>query len=609
MRMKKISILLLAILAQVGYSCNPVEPVNPVQPEAPKDLSLSQASYEVGKDGGSFDLTVTAPTKPTVGTRPSWVTIPDGTYNSETFKVTYKVTVAANPNTQERNATITFKSGSYSKDLTIKQEAKEATDDKPKTITLDKHSLSLEQKGGSASVIVTAPEVATLSGVPSWLEVNQTEFKNYKMKFTFKAGANDSYDERSAEVTVTSGSLTDKVTITQDSKIKDPEALDNEAWARGMEMGLGWNLGNHFDAYVNGVAKEDAWDGVLATQATFNGVKAAGFTSVRIPITWLGHIGNAPDYKLDDVWLNRVYEVVGYAENAGLKVIINTHHDEDHGDGHWLNLKKAVDSSSENTKIKEEIAAVWKQIATKFKDKGDFLMFESFNELIYGDNWDVESTNPTKCGTILNEWNQVFVNAVRGTEGNNSTRWLGVPAYAASPRALKYINVPEDPAGKTMLAFHCYDPWNFTTRDKDDNDNPWTPPTDWGHTGSSFPTGEKEIKDLFYSIYSTYLAKNIPIYMGEFGCSMRDNSKEKAWAYYLYYLEFVVKAARTYGISAFVWDNGAEGAGQEHHPYIHHGTGAYMNSGEQPVKAMVKAWTTVDASYTLQSVYDSAPTF
>lgn len=609
MRMKKISTFLLAVLALVACSCTPTEPVKPVEPEAPKDLTLSQTSFDAGKDGGSFDLTVTAPTKPTVGTRPSWVTIPDGTYNSETFKVTYKVTVAANTSTQERNATISFKSGSYSKDLTIKQAAQEAPDDKPKTITLDKHSLSLEQKGGSASVIVTAPEAATLSGVPSWLEVNQTEFKNYKMKFTFKAGANDSYDERSAEVTVTSGSLTDKVTITQDSKIKDPEALDNDAWARGMEMGLGWNLGNHFDAYVNGVAKEDAWDGVLATQATFNGVKAAGFTSVRIPITWLGHIGNAPDYKLDDVWLNRVYEVVGYAENAGLKVIINTHHDEDHGDDHWLNLKKAVDSSSENTKIKEEIAAVWKQIASKFKNKGDFLMFESFNELIYGDNWDVESSNPTKCGKILDEWNQVFVNAVRETGGNNGTRWLGVPAYAASPRALKYIHVPEDSAGKVMLAFHCYDPWNFTTRDKDDMGNPWTPPTDWGHTGNSFPTGEKEIKDLFYSIYSTYLAKNIPIYMGEFGCSMRDNSKEKAWAYYLYYLEFVVKAARTYGISAFVWDNGAEGAGQEHHPYIHHGTGAYMNSGEQPVKAMVKAWTTVDASYTLQSVYDSAPTF
>lgn len=599
--MKKIAILLLAILAQVGYSCNPVEPVKPVQPEAPKDLSLSQASYEVGKDGGSFDLTVTAPTKPTVGTRPSWVTIPDGTYNSETFKVTYKVTVAANPNTQERNATITFKSGSYSKDLTIKQEAKEATDDKPKTITLDKHSLSLEQKGGSASVIVTAPEVATLSGVPSWLEVNQTEFKNYKMKFTFKAGANDSYDERSAEVTVTSGSLTDKVTITQDAKIKDPEALDNDAWARGMELGLGWNLGNHFDAYSGGVASETAWGAPSATQATFNGLKAKGFTSVRIPITWLGHIGDAPEYTLDEAWLNRIAEVVGYAENAGLKAIINTHHDEDHGDDHWLNLKKGVDSQTEKDKIKEELVAVWTQIANKFKDKGDFLMFESFNELIYGSNWDVNTSNPSKCGAVLDEWNQAFVDAVRATGDNNSTRWLGVPGYAASPNALKYINVPDDPAKKTMLAFHCYDPYDYTIGEKQ--------LADWGHTGTAYTNGEKEINSLMKGIYETYIAKNIPIYMGEFGCSMRSKSNTKAWAFYLYYLEYFVKCARSYGIASFVWDNAAEGAGQEHHPYINHGTGAYMENGEEPVKAMVKAWNTTAATYTLQSVYDSAPQF
>ena len=598
--MKKISILLMALLTLAGYSCKPADQDKPVTPEAPKDLTLSQNTFEVGKDGGSLDLTVTAPTRPEVGTRPAWVTIPDGTYNSETYKITYKVTVAANDNTQERTATITFKSGSYSKDLTIKQAAKEEEDDTPKAITLDKHSLTLAQKGGSASVIVTTPEPAELSGVPEWLEVTITAFKNYKMKFTFKAGANDSYDERSAEVTVFAGSLSDKVVITQDAKIKDPEALDNAAWARGMELGLGWNLGNHFDAYTNDVASENAWGAPSATQATFNGLKAKGFTSVRIPITWLGHIGDAPDYTLDEAWLNRIAEVVGYAENAGLNAIINTHHDEDHGDGHWLNLKKAVDSASENAKIKDELAVVWTQIANKFKDKGDFLMFESFNELIYGDNWDVNSSNPTKCGKVLDEWNQAFVDAVRATGGNNETRWLGVPGYAASPNGLKYINVPDDPAGKTMLAFHCYDPYDYTIGKAQ--------LADWGHTGTAYKNGEKEINALMKGIYETYIAKNIPIYMGEFGCSMRTKNTT-AWAFYLYYLEYFVKCARSYGIAPFLWDNAAEGAGVEHHPYINHGTGAYMENGKEPVEAMVKAWSTNDASYTLQSVYDSAPQF
>ena len=97
--------------------------------------------------------------------------------------------------------------------------------------------------------------------------------------------------------------------------------------------------------------------------------------------------------------------------------------------------------------------------------------------------------------------------------------------------------------------------------------------------------------------------------MGEFGCSMRDKSDAKAWAYYLYYLEYFVKCARTFGISGFLWDNGASGFGKERHGYVDHGDGSYTTTGEAPVKAMVKAWSTTSETYTLQSVYDKAPVF
>ena len=165
-----------------------------------------------------------------------------------------------------------------------------------------------------------------------------------------------------------------------------------------------------------------------------------------------------------------------------------------------------------------------------------------------------------------------------------------------------------------MLAFHCYDPYDYTIREDlnpndDINDHLWVPPVDWGHTGTSMPKGEEQIKELFNSIYTNYIAKNIPIYMGEFGCSMRNKNDTKAWAYYKYYLEYFVKASRVFGIAGFLWDNGADGYGQERHGYIDHGTGAYTANGQEPVEAMVKAWSTTDASYTLQSVYDSAPKF
>lgn len=470
----------------------------------------------------------------------------------------------------------------------------------PTEITLSTQTIDASFEGGTYELTITSPARPKFD-LPSWITKKDGTFKDYKITFGLVVAANGTYETREADITVTAtgaDNVSFKVIQGPKEDVKDPTLPDNAAVARNMELGLGWNMGNHFDAYSNGVASETAWGCPKATEATFTGVKAAGFTSVRIPVTWLGHIGEAPNYTLDEDWLNRVYEVVGYAEKAGLKVILNTHHDEDHGDGHWLNLAGAVNSADTNTQIKEEIAAVWTQIANKFKDKGDFLMLESFNELIYGSEWSSSSNTEKKCD-IINEWNQVFVNAVRATGGNNSTRWLGVPGYAASPNYLQYLKVPNDSAKKTMLAFHCYDPYQYTIGEQQ--------LPNWGHTGTSFPRGEEEIKKLFNGIYTNFIAKNIPIYMGEYGCSLRSKSDAKAWAFYLYYMEYFVKCARVYGIASFLWDNGAQGVGQEKHAYIDHGTGQFIADAKEVVDVMVKAWSSTDEKYTLQSIYDSAP--
>ena len=126
---------------------------------------------------------------------------------------------------------------------------------------------------------------------------------------------------------------------------------------------------NHFDAFYNGswagekegYPDETAWQPNKATQTTFNGVKEAGFTSVRIPISWLKMIGPAPSYTIDKAWMDRVYEVAGMAHAAGLNVIINTHHDENHGvsNGYqWLDIKNAAKDKALNESIKAEIKAV-----------------------------------------------------------------------------------------------------------------------------------------------------------------------------------------------------------------------------------------------------------
>ena len=121
-----------------------------------------------------------------------------------------------------------------------------------------------------------------------------------------------------------------------------------------------------------------AWGNQKTTQTCFDRLKALGFSTVRIPVTWLGHIGEAPEYKIDEAWLDRVAEIVGYAEKAGLKAIVNIHHDGADSK-YWLDIAGAAVNSELQSQILAEITAVWGQIAAKFADKGDFLIFEAFH--------------------------------------------------------------------------------------------------------------------------------------------------------------------------------------------------------------------------------------
>ena len=114
---------------------------------------------------------------------------------------------------------------------------------------------------------------------------------------------------------------------------------------------------------------------------------------------------------------------------------------------------------------------------------------------------------------------------------------------------------------------------------------------------------------MFGKLCSDYVDKGVPCYIGEFGCSMRAKSDNRAWRFYLYYMEYIVKAARTYGLPCFLWDNGTSGAGQEQHGYINHGPGSYIGNSKEVVDVMKKAWFTKSDSYTLNSVYNSAPKF
>ena len=507
----------------------------------------------------------------------------------------------------------------------------------PTAITLSQSGFSFTKDGGEASLTVKAPFRPSFSGTPSWITVGDGTFDKYQITYKLTAAANTTYEAREATVTLKATGVADVTfTVSQEAAEKpvDPTPGSEVNQAVIDAMGLGWNMGNQFDGYYNGswagekegYPDECVWQGStdaekkahMATQATFDGIKSLGFTSVRIPISWLKMIGPAPDYKIDETWMNRIYEVVGFAHKAGLSVIINTHHDENHGvnnDYQWLDIKNAAGNSALNESIKAEIKAVWTQIAQKFAGCEDWLIMESFNELNDGGwGWSNDfRNNPTKQCNILNEWNQVFVDAVRATGGNNATRWLGVPTYAASPEFEKYAVMPTDPAKKTMLAVHFYDPSAYTIGSEQYSD--------WGHTANREKDSEgnykywagsgdeDHVKAVFGNLYTKYVSHGIPVYLGEYGCSMRSKSDTRAWAFYKYYMEYVVKAAKTYGLPCYLWDNGASGTGQEQHGYIHHGTGQPIGNSKEIIDILKKAWFTSAEGYTLDTVYNSAPKF
>ena len=246
---------------------------------------------------------------------------------------------------------------------------------------------------------------------------------------------------------------------------------------------------------------------------------------------------------------------------------------------------------------------MWRQIADKFKDKGDFLIFESFNEIHDGGwGWGENRNDGGKQYQCLNEWNQAFVDAVRASGGENANRILGIPAYCTNVDiAVQTFVMPEDVVeGRLIMAVHCYDPYDYTL--------PATK-SEWGHTADESKkvsgNNEADLKRVFEKIYNNFIKKGIPVYMGEFGCVNRATAREQAFQQY--YLKYYAKLAKTYFVPSIIWDNGAKGAGNEKHAFIDHGTGEYCSpEAKAAIEALVDSYKN---TLSLEDIYNSAPKF
>lgn len=471
--------------------------------------------------------------------------------------------------------------------------------------SVDKASLEFTAEGGEKDITVTSSDLVRIVPGENWMAVTKgIKDKDYKTVVTVTVEKNPSSRVRQSGIDVIAGEERISIDVIQEAGAGLPSGgvdHDGELVSYASEwLGMGWNLGNHFDAYNNGVSGETAWGNPKATQTAFDKIRAAGFRTIRIPVTWLGHIGDAPDYNIDDKWLDRIAEVVGYAEAAGLNAIVNMHHDGADSN-HWLDIKTAATDADVHKQILEQVSAMWRQIADRFRDKGKFLIFEAFNEIHDGGwGWGDNRKDGGKQYNCLNEWNQAFVDAVRASGGENADRILGIPAYCTNVDiAVETFRFPKDTAkDRLMMAVHCYDPYDYTL--------PATK-SEWGHTAdpSKKVSGDNEadLKKVFLKIYDNFISKGIPVYMGEFGCVNRATERERAFQQY--YLKYYVKLARTYGVPCILWDNGAKGHGEERHAFIDHGTGEYCSEeAEAAVKAMMDSYGN---DLTLEQIYNGAP--
>ena len=324
-------------------------------------------------------------------------------------------------------------------------------------------------------------------------------------------------------------------------------------------MGLGWNLGNQLEASSGGLPSETCWGNPEITKELIDTVKAQGFKTVRIPVSYLDMIGDGPDYKIDTDWLDRVQEVVDYVVDNDMFAIVNMHGDGYYTVDHsWL---LCAEDDDKQTEIKDKYGKVWTQIADRFKDYDQHLIFESMNEEFNNDYGKPDAN----AYENINAYNQIFVDSVRATGSNNEKRWLLLPGWNTNidyTAGDEYnFKIPTDNGCKAdgkriMISVHYYDPFNFTI---DENK---TAKTQWGkYAVKNYDNwGQEDYVDSQMALLNEkFVSQGYPVVIGEFGAQDKTEKFADYNEFRRYWAEYLIKAAKKNGVVCVYWDNGYNG--------------------------------------------------
>jgi len=326
----------------------------------------------------------------------------------------------------------------------------------------------------------------------------------------------------------------------------DATGMSSAAKVLAAKIFAGWNLGNSLEV----PSDETAWGNPKTTQVLIDSIKAAGFNAIRIPCAWNSHIEDALTCKISAAWLTRVKQVIDYCYKNDMYVIINIHYDEG-----WLeNNPTYAKQNAVNAKQK----ALWEQIAVYFRDYDEHLLFAGTNEVHI--NYDTPTTENI---TVQQSYNQTFVTAVRSTGGKNANRNLIIQSYNTNiGLAISYLKLPSDKTtNRMMVEVHYYDPWEFCGNT---SSSVYLWGTSYAQYGSISNWGQEDyVKSQFQSMKTNFIDKGYPVILGEYGAIRRSELSGTALTNHLashaYYLEYVTKQAKNYGLVPFYWDNGVTG--------------------------------------------------
>ncbi len=395
-------------------------------------------------------------------------------------------------------------------------------------------------------------------------------------------------------------------------------------------MGAGWNLGNTLEANKGGIPSETAWGNPTVTEDLFKAVKAAGFKTVRIPVSYLDYITESEDkdgnviYTIDAKWMARVKEVVDMCTRQGLFAIVNIH-----GDGYtsvdngWLfcglktldkdengnyngnshdsftrsdsmtinrafiqegtidsyTLGKTVYTASDDKgsdgshifktetgkklyvyyfdEIQDKYGQVWEQIATVFKDYDEHLVFESMNEEFNGTYPNIKDI-PEGQYRNINTLNEIFLDAVRQSGGNNDKRWVLIPGWNTDIDATVdtgLFEIPEDvflsesvPEGENriMVSVHYYQPWDFGGEES-------AKKTTWGTD-----TEKAAMKSQLQKVNTAFVKNGYPVVIGEYGAIDKEEDNPENVASRETYYKTLCEYSKELGLVPVAWDMGID---------------------------------------------------